>query len=198
MPLTKNVKKAFLPLGKKRVVDHIIDRLPASMPYSLNMNDSGAMEALAEIAKGDEPVMVICGDNYFGCDLDGFIAAFNGETMIGVSEVESREMARQYGVVEFFPGGKRIKSLAEKPKQPQTKFVSAGLYIFPPNVFDCINKLAELVPEGNLGIAIHHIIADRPVYGFLLQGIWLDIGNREGYNSAVRFENAKQYEGVCW
>ena len=32
MPLTRNTRKAYLPLGNKRVVDHIIDRLPKGMP----------------------------------------------------------------------------------------------------------------------------------------------------------------------
>lgn len=189
MPLTKDIKKAFLPLGEKRVVDHIIDRLPVGMHYTISLNDDGAIAALAEVAKGDEPIMVTCGDNYFSCSLDSFTVTFNGETLIGVHEVKSKEMAKQCGVVEFYLGDRQLKSLIEKPERPQTKLVSAGLYIFPPHVFDRIHKLAEVIPKGNLGIVINHIMTDRPVYGFLIQGMWVDIGTPEGYNSAVRLEN---------
>ena len=192
MPLTKNVKKAFLPLGEKRVVDHIIDRVPADMSYSLDINNNGAIAALSEVAKASEPIMVVCGDNYFSHGLDGFISAFTGETLIGVTEVENTEIARHYGVVEFYPNDGRIKSITEKPAQPRTTLVSAGLYIFPPSVFSFIHNLAALVPGGNIGTVISHIITTKPVYGFCLPGVWIDIGTHEGYNSAVNFVNACQ------
>jgi len=192
MPLTKDIRKAFLPLGKKRCVDHIIDRLPPDLPYSINLNDGGAIAALAEVAKGDEPLMVVCGDNYFSEGLANFSSAFKVETLIGVSEVESTERARQFGVVELSPNDGRIKSLVEKPAHPPTKLVSAGLYIFPVHVFGYINNLAMFTPTGNLGTVIRHIIAIRPVYGFRLPGAWIDIGAHEGYNSAVMFVNALQ------
>ena len=190
-PITKNVKKAFLPLGEKQVIDHIIGRLPNGMSYSVSVNDNGAIASLEEVAKGDEPVMVVCGDNYFSSNLDSFVAAFNGETLIGVAEVKTIEIARQCGVVELHRGSMQVKSLAEKPEQPLTKLVSAGLYIFPPSVFTCIHNLAVVSPKGNIGNVISHIIATRPVYGFHLQGVWIDIGTHECYEAAIRFENMR-------
>lgn len=38
-PLTENTRKAFLPLGGKRVVDHIIDRLPKGTAFHRVYND---------------------------------------------------------------------------------------------------------------------------------------------------------------
>jgi NDP-sugar pyrophosphorylase family protein len=187
MPLTKDTKKAFLSLGKKKVFEHIIDKLPKWMPYSISLNDDGAIAALAEVTRGEEPVMVVCGDNFFSHKLDGFVSAFEGETLIGIYEVESVESAKHYGVVELSPGDGRIKLLLEKPSQPKTKLVSTGLYIFPPHVFSYIHDMAALTPHGNLGAVIKHIMDFSPVHGFRLPGVWIDIGTIEGYNLAKNF-----------
>lgn len=191
MPITKNVRKAFLPLGEKRVIDHIIDRIPNGMFYSVSINDNGAIAALEEVAKGDEPIMAVCGDNYFSSNLDSFVAAFNGEMLIGVAETKTIGIARQCGVVELHRGSMQVKSLVEKPEQPLTKLVSAGLYIFPPSVFTCIHNQAVVAPKGNIGNVVSYIIAMRPVYAFHLPGVWVDIGTHEGYEAAIRFENER-------
>jgi len=190
MPLTKDVKKAFLPLGDKRVIDHIIDRLPRSMTYSISLNDNGAIAAVAEAATGYEPVMVVCGDNYFSISFDSFQAAYAGETLVGIFEVESLEKAKRFGVVELYAKSTQVKSFAEKPEQPKSRLVSAGLYIFPPHVFGLIQELVQLNPKGNLGCVIGRILEKRPVYGFRLSGTWIDVGTIEGYNSAVSFVNS--------
>lgn len=183
LPLTKDTKKAFLPLGGKRVVDHIIDRLPPGMSYALSLNDNGALAALAQVAQGDEPVMVIGGDNFSTCRLDAFIASYQGDTLVGVYDVHSEERAKQFSVVELFTDG-RIKTFWEKPAAPRATLVAAVLYIFPPHVFPHIHHLASCRPQGNVGEVIHAISLYQPVYTYQIEGFWCDIGTPEGYEMA--------------
>ena len=193
MPLTKSTKKAYLPLGQKRVIDHIIDRIPRGMPYSISLNDNGALAALEEAISGDEPIMVICGDNYFSENLGAFASAFEGKTMVGIYDIGDKERAKQYGVVELSPEG-QILRLIEKPQHPDTTLVSLGLYVFPPQTFPLISDLAAINLKGNLGLAIIHIMTCESVYGFLVQGTCFDIGTPWGYLAANKFENQRLYK----
>lgn len=187
MPLTKNTRKAYLPLGGKRVVDHIIERLPKGTPWSISENDNGAVAALAEaLPKDNNPVMIICGDNYFSENLEGFISAYAGYTLVGIYDVGSISRARNFGVVELHRDGRQISQIMEKPRHPTTTMVSTGLYIFPPQLFSLIRDLAVARPRGNLGEMVRCILFTDPVYGHLFKGLWFDIGSRESYEEALR------------
>jgi len=184
MPLTQNIRKAYLSLGSKRVIDHIIDRLPKGTDYSISENDIGAAAAVAESLEGSEPVMVVCGDNYFSENFDGFIKAFTGKPLVGIYDIGAREMAKNYGVVELDSKGK-IAWFIEKPKKPKDSLVSTGIYIFPPGVFHLVRHFAELNPKKNLGDLIKHLVVNTPaVYSYLFAGVWLDIGTPESYQKA--------------
>lgn len=184
MPLTKDIKKAYLPLGSKRVIDQIIDRLPKGMPYSISENDVGAIAAVAEYMEGNEPIMVICGDNYFSSPLDGFAEAYDGNMLVAVYDVKDLELAKRYGVVGiYYPSG-RIRDLIEKPAHPRSTLVSTGLYIFPPVLFDSAKRYSEVAPNGQLGDLIRRIVFYHPVEAYLLGGVWIDIGTHESYKEA--------------
>lgn len=186
-PLTENTRKAFLPLGDKRVIDHIIGRLPEGMPFSISENDSGAIVAISEaIPKDNNPLMVICGDNYFSENMEGFISAYAGYTLVGIYDVKSRKKAQNFGVVELSKDGRQISQITEKPEYPITTLVSTGLYIFPPEVFRYIHDMAMTKPRANPGELIHYILAFEPVYSYLFKGLWFDIGTKESYEEALR------------
>lgn len=189
-PLTENTRKAFLPLESKRVVDHIIDRLPKGVPVSLSENDSGAIAAIYEVLPKDKnPITVICGDNYFSEDLDSFISAYAGYTLVGVYDVKSRKKAQNFGVIELHRNGSQISRITEKPTHPATTLVSTGLYIFPPQVFSYIRNMAFTKPIGNTGDLIHYILAFDPVYSYPISGVWFDIGTPETYQEALEYES---------
>lgn len=187
MPLTKNTRKAYLPLGGKRVVDHIIDRLPKGIQWSISENDIGAVAAVAEaLPKGNNPIMVVCGDTYYSESLGNFISTYAGYTLVGIYDVESKRKAQRFGVIELHRNERQISQIKEKPMRPATTLVSTGLYIFPPEVFSYIRDLAMTKPGDNLGEIIHHILAFSPVYSYLFKGVWFDIGTIESYKEALK------------
>jgi len=185
-PLTENIRKAFLPLGDKRVIDHIIDRLPKGLKFEISEDDSGAIPAVSHAIKDNLPLMVICGDNYFSENLDGFISAYNDYTLVGIYVLKRLEQARNLGVIELHRDGRQISQIKEKPAKPKTTLISTGLYIFPPEVFCHIHSLAMIQPKANLGELIQYILSFDPVYSYLFKGLWIDIGTHESYEEALR------------
>ena len=193
MPLTKDTRKAYLPLGNKGVIDHIIDRLPKDIDYSITENDGGALAAVAEALTGNDPVLVICGDNYFTASLDGFVKAFGDgkKLLIAVYDVQDKELAQNYGVVEVLPMG-RIKRFAEKPYRPASTIVSTGIYIFPQILFERVRRLAALYPKANIGDLLINLMYFCSVYAYQLDGVWIDIGTPENYRKAQEIVSEKR------
>ncbi len=190
-PLTDKVRKAYLPLGDKRVVDHIIDRLPKWLVFEVSEDDSGAVSAVSHSIKDNSPLMVICGDNYFSDNLDGFIWDYSGYTLVGIYNVNSLDRARALGVVELSQDQKQIIRIVEKPMYPSSTLVSTGIYIFPPEVFGIIHNLAQVKPNTNLGTLISYILSFQPVFSYLFTGIWFDIGTPESYEAAKKLFEAE-------
>jgi len=194
-PLTETVKKAYLPLGNKRVVDHILDRIPKDFEVIMKEDDTGAISALANALTGGIPIMIVCGDNYFTDSLNTFYKAYSWErsqtinpslSMIGVYDVGSLELAKNYGVVEV-DGEGIIKSFEEKPEKPKSTLVSTGIYIFPPVLFPKIKAMAKEKPDGNLGLIIKMIYPRWPVQTYNMKGFWIDMGTHATYKMAQEY-----------
>ena len=76
--------------------------------------------------------------------------------------------------------GDRIRSIEEKPAQPKSDWAVAGIYIYPPDVFELIKELKPSA-RGELEITDvnrHYLLQGR--LGFSkLQGYWTDAGTLE-------------------
>ncbi|MDE0124185.1 MAG: sugar phosphate nucleotidyltransferase [Bryobacterales bacterium] len=87
--------------------------------------------------------------------------------------------------------GERVVRIVEKPPKgtSTTNFVSAGIYLFRPEIF---NRLSELTPsvrgEYDLTDAIHATVrAGKIVRYFEVPGFWRDIGRPEDLGPATEF-----------
>lgn len=90
-----------------------------------------------------------------------------------------------YGVARL--QGNRIAEFIEKPKDPPSNLINAGLYILEPEVI-------EMVPEGQsmLEHAIFPKIAKLGrLYGYSFTGQWIDTGTLERYAKAM-----KEWKGI--
>ncbi len=196
LPLTEKVKKAYLPLGSKRVIDHVLDRIPTNIfDIIISADDSGALSALANALTGGIPIMVVCGDNYFTENLTAFYRMYMWEraltfypylSMIAVYDVGDPTLAKNYGVVSVFPDG-TVRSFEEKPEKPTSTLVSTGIYMFPPALFPRIRALAKSNPEGNLGLVIKDFYPRRTVQTYTMGGFWIDMGTHETYKLAQEY-----------
>ena len=139
----------------------------------------GAIGSLDYWIKGnniDDDLLVIAGDNYFTSDLSGFLSAFNRhDTLIAVYDIGNREEARQFGVVRL--DGAKVVELTEKPQNPQSCLVSTACYAFPSRIIPLLDEYCKNIKRDNLGSFISHLVKIDSVQGYVINGLWFDIGS---------------------
>ena len=212
-PLTSNQPKPMVPIVGKPCMEHILDLLRehgfddvivtlAFMPqairgyfgdgeaygvsirYSVEESPAGTAGSvkLAEEAL-DETFLVISGDAL--CDIDlGALVRFHKEkgamVTIGLKSVPN---PLEFGIVVTDEEG-RIERFLEKPSWGQvfTDTINTGIYVLEPEVLrhvptdtphDFSKELFPLLLE-----------MGRPLYGYVCEGYWQDIGNLDQYRQA--------------
>jgi UDP-N-acetylglucosamine diphosphorylase / glucose-1-phosphate thymidylyltransferase / UDP-N-acetylgalactosamine diphosphorylase / glucosamine-1-phosphate N-acetyltransferase / galactosamine-1-phosphate N-acetyltransferase len=213
-PLTLKRPKPLLEVGKKPLLEHIIDSL----------SENGIREIFIVVSYKKEMIMEYFGDgSKFGVSISylsqedsrgGTGAAvkcakgkikerfilLNGDIffdkviikkMIEASKnydgmIVCREVSnpQSYGILETDKD--RIVRIVEKPDNPKSNLANAGMYIFSGSIFDAIDKTA-LSERGELEItdSIQLLIDSGAKLTFLKIGdLWMDIGTIEDYERA--------------
>ena len=125
----------------------------------------------------NQDLLVMAGDNYFGFDLAGFIAAYDGDsTLVAVHDIGDRSRAGQFGVARL--EGKRLIELEEKPARPKSSLIATACYIFPPLIFPILQRYCSGQKRDNLGSFIAHLIEVDRVQGYPFTEPWFDIGSK--------------------
>jgi len=144
---------------------------------------------------GDEPVMMILGDNvFYGAGLSRHLQRAATLTQgAHVFAVPVRDPER-YGVVELDAEGRAL-SLEEKPGVPRSNLAVAGVYAYGPEVVEVAEGLA---PSGRGELEITdvnqaYLDAGTLTVEVLDRGIaWLDAGTHESLLEASSFVHAVQ------
>jgi len=161
----------------------------ARFKYTIQEGSTGTAAALslAEDFVGKREFMVILGDNVVSENVRKFVNAFRKEkdefkAKILIAKVKDPE---KYGVVSF--KGKQITEIIEKPKKPKSKYVSTGLWMFLPEIFEILKKCKKS-PRGEYEITdALSLYAKRGELSYsILKSTWTDAGTLESlYNATV-------------
>lgn len=145
----------------------------------------------ANLHVGDQPFAVLLGDTLISSDspatqqLVEVYDRYKGSVVL-IQQID-RERVSRYGVIsgeEIAPCVYKLDGLVEKPTPAEalSNLAVAGRYVFTPDIFDC---LARIKPgkggELQLTDAMQLMLADKPMYGRLLDGRRYDIGNKQGF-----------------
>ena len=142
----------------------------------------GDMQFVVERAALDDHLLVIAGDNLFSFALSDFVSFWHRKgvaSAIAIRDVGSLELAAQYGVVDVDDDG-RIRSFVEKPAQPASTLAATATYLYHREHVRLIGRyLAERNAPDQPGRFAEWLQTREPVYGWVFDTPWYDIGNLE-------------------
>jgi glucose-1-phosphate thymidylyltransferase len=151
--------------------------------YKVQDEAGGIAQALglAENFAGDEPVVVILGDNIFQQSLQKAVDNYDGTgAQILIKKVPD---PKRYGVAEL--EGDQVLSVVEKPDEPKSNYAVTGIYFYDSKVFECIKTLK---PSGRGELEItdvnNHYIQQGAMKSSVMEGWWTDAGTPESYRIA--------------
>jgi UTP--glucose-1-phosphate uridylyltransferase len=155
----------------------------------------GHAVSVAEAHVGDEPFVVLLGDDLIHPSmplLAEMLRAHDtyGRSVIGAMEVSRREIS-MYGCIEPEPVDEhlvRILSIIEKPSEQEapSNLAAIGRYVFTPAIFDALRR----TPPGRGGEiqltdAINLLAQEQAVYAYLFEHGRFDVGNPLDYMKAT-------------
>lgn len=164
--------------------------------YQPNIDDYGSADSVRinmEYYYINDPVFAVQGDNIFDIDLESIVKFHiekNAFLTIGLTPVSD---VSGYGVAKI-DKDMRISSFVEKPspKEAPSNLANTGLYLFSPKVREVFRekRVQEMIyKSGRLDFGydfIPYLIeTGRPVYGYVLKGVWYDVGTPERYLEAM-------------
>ncbi|HWC72268.1 MAG TPA: NDP-sugar synthase [Actinomycetota bacterium] len=210
-PLTETVPKPLLPLMDRHALDHVLDHLARhgvhevvlSSPYleqvfhpfiaarhgdpaitwiteTHALGTGGAIVNALEAA-GDEPFFALNGDILTDLDLTAMRASHEDKGAAVTIALHHVDDARAFGLVATDDEG-RIEEFREKPEDPVPGDVNAGTYLLDPEVLRAWTPGDTISIERDIFPAL--IDAGHPVYGFVADAYWLDLGTPEKYLQA--------------
>lgn len=159
------------------------------------LGDGHAILQAAHIAK-DEPVLVVFGDCLYDSKIPAskqIIETFEkyGDPVIGLSEVEKKEVSK-FGVidgVQLDGNNWEIKGIVEKPEvgKAPSRLAAVGKYIITPEVFQVLAKMKDgKSGEIRLADAFDLMLSNgSPIYGRVIDGQWLDTGDKFNFIKAT-------------
>ena len=136
---------------------------------------------------GDDAFMLYLGDAMYDRGFQEFVDLFNSSNAANLNLVKHVEDPSRFGVANL--DGDKIIKLVEKPKQPESNWAMAGMYIFGPEIWTVLPDLQPSARgEYEITDAIQMLI-DRGnlVLAGKYEGVWFDTGTLDSYLETSRF-----------
>ncbi len=204
-PLTSNIPKPLLMVAGRPFLSHVLEALKSvgiidisllvgwksnrvkeyygngskfglNIAYIEQRERMGTAHAIGMAANTiKEPFVCVNGDVIiFDADLRTMVDSFNetGRTIMGAVTVPDPE---RFGVIDAQNG--RLVRIIEKPKQPPTNLINAGVFIFTPDIFPMI-KATLKSPRGEYEITdtLNAMAQKGEVLVHPLREGWIDVG----------------------
>jgi len=213
-PLTSNQPKPMMPIANRPMMEHIVELLKehgfddivvtvaflantirtyfgdgsefgVRMVYATEESPLGTAgsirNAMAELR--DERFLVISGDVLTDVDLSAIVTFHEDKGAMATIGLKAMENPLEFGIVITRDDGS-IERFLEKPTWGQvfSDTINTGIYVLEPEIFDFID---EGRPVDFSSDVFPRLLDDgRPLYGYVADGYWEDVGTLEAYVKA--------------
>lgn len=146
----------------------------------------GDIKFVIDKKKIKDDLIIIGGDNLFDFELEDVIDFFydKKEPIVVLHDVKHHEIAMRMGVVEIDQND-RLISFVEKPPKPKTTLIAICMYLLPKKDLHYIDDYIGLKKNPDQpGRFIEWLHVVRHVFGFVFEGLWFDIGDKEKLREA--------------
>jgi mannose-1-phosphate guanylyltransferase/phosphomannomutase len=212
-PLTSNQPKPMLPMANIPMMEHVVNLLRTHgfedivvtvafmanairtyfgdgsefgvrMVYATESTPLGTAGSVRNAKDElDERFLVISGDVLTDIDLGAVVDFHDAHGALATLALKAVENPLEFGIVITNEDGS-IERFLEKPTWGQvfSDNINTGIYVLEPEIFDFIDGggpvdfSSEVFPEV--------LEAGRPIYGYVADGYWEDVGTTEAYLKA--------------
>lgn len=211
-PLTETIPKPLLPLMDRASLDHVLDHLARHGVHEVVLSSSylestfhafiearhgdpaitwiteteplgtgGAIVNALELFDDGEPFFALNGDILTDLDLTGMLAFHRERGAAATIALTHVGDARPFGLVPTEHDG-RVVEFREKPTELVPGDINAGTYVLEPSGLRAWPVGENVSIERQIFPSL--IQEGRPLYGFLSDAYWLDLGTPEKYLQA--------------
>lgn len=211
-PITETIPKPLVPLMDRASLDHVLDHLARHDVHEVVLSSSyleetfrafiearhgdpaiewiteteplgtgGAIVSALDALGGDEPFLALNGDILTDLDLTAMVAMHRDRGAVATIALTHVDDARPFGLVPTDVDG-RVREFREKPVDLVPGDVNAGTYVLEPSGLSAWEAGRNASIEREIFPAL--IAEGRPVYGFVSDAYWIDLGTPEKYLQA--------------
>ena len=209
-PLTSNQPKPMLPMANRPMMEHVVsllrrhgfDEIVVTVAFMANairsyfddgsefgvrmvyateetpLGTAGSVRnARAEL---DERFLVISGDVLTDIDLGAVVDFHESRGSLSTLALKAVQDPLEFGIVITHEDGS-IERFLEKPTWGQvfSDTINTGIYVLEPEIFDYIAEDRPVDFSEEVFPAV--LAAGRPIYGYVADGYWEDVGTLEAY-----------------
>ncbi len=212
-PQTSNMPKPMLPLANRPMMEHVVsllsqhgmDDIVVTVAFMANairgyFGDGSELGVRMTYATEDTPLgtagsvrnardelterfVVISGDVLTDIDLTAVVDFHHQRGALATLALCSVENPLEFGIVITREDGS-IERFLEKPGWGQvfSDTINTGIYVLEPEIFDFIPDGRSVDFSSEVFPAV--LEAGKPIYGYVADGYWEDVGTTEAYLKA--------------
>ncbi|MEO6204713.1 MAG: mannose-1-phosphate guanyltransferase [Mycobacteriales bacterium] len=210
-PMTANLPKPLLPVVNRPIMEHVLrllkrhgfdetvvtvqflaslvrtyfgdgDELDMHLSYATEESPLGTAGSVknAQDALRDDSFLVISGDALTDIDLTAVVEAHRKRGALITVCLKRVPDPLEFGIV-ITDEDERIERFLEKPTWGQvfSDTANTGIYVMEPEVFDHVAK-GEAV-DWSADVLPALLAKGAPVYGYVAEGYWEDVGTQQSY-----------------
>jgi D-glycero-alpha-D-manno-heptose 1-phosphate guanylyltransferase len=146
------------------------------------LGTGGALRNAAALVSADH-VIAMNGDSFCDVDLHALDRAHHGYGAMATIAVLPQSDRRRAGAVTLDASG-RVTAFESRPAGPTPGLINAGVYVLRRDVLDLIPPELKVSLEDEIFPAL---AARRELFGWQVEGRFIDIGTPESYDAAQAF-----------